>query len=136
MQSLHAAADSAGLSVNFKLSDQAQDVARATGLFSPALALLQIAPELAALTGWKMRLMMLSYRRVPFLGICVGMQLMAEQGFEDGLSQGLGWIKGHVEKIEASDLKIPHMGWNSLNLKKIIPSSMDFKNGHAVYFCS
>lgn len=53
----------------------------------------------------------------PFLGICVGMQLLSERGLEHGVSQGLGWIKGDVRAIEPQDpaLKIPHMGWNTLN---------------------
>jgi glutamine amidotransferase len=52
----------------------------------------------------------------PFLGICVGMQLMAERGREYVVADGLGWIKGEVDKIAPSDpaLKIPHMGWNTL----------------------
>jgi imidazole glycerol-phosphate synthase subunit HisH len=52
----------------------------------------------------------------PFLGICVGMQLMAERGREYVVTEGLGWIKGEVDKITPSDpsLKIPHMGWNTL----------------------
>jgi glutamine amidotransferase len=54
----------------------------------------------------------------PFLGICVGLQLMAERGREHGLTPGLGWIAGEVRAIEPSDpaLKIPHMGWNTLDL--------------------
>jgi imidazole glycerol-phosphate synthase subunit HisH len=54
----------------------------------------------------------------PFLGICVGMQLMASLGIEFGEHKGLGWIDGVVKGIEVSDpkLKIPHMGWNSLKL--------------------
>jgi glutamine amidotransferase len=53
----------------------------------------------------------------PFLGICVGMQLMAERGREYEMTQGLGWIAGEVCRISPSDpgLKIPHMGWNTLN---------------------
>jgi imidazole glycerol-phosphate synthase subunit HisH len=53
----------------------------------------------------------------PFLGICVGMQLMAERGREYEVMQGLGWIPGEVDRIAPSDpnLKIPHMGWNTLN---------------------
>ncbi|MHB2168300.1 imidazole glycerol phosphate synthase subunit HisH [Alsobacter sp. R-9] len=53
----------------------------------------------------------------PFLGICVGMQLMAERGLEYVTSRGLGWIPGDVVLIEPSDpaLKIPHMGWNTLD---------------------
>ncbi len=52
----------------------------------------------------------------PFLGICVGMQLMAERGREYVVTDGLGWIKGEVDKIAPADpaLKIPHMGWNTL----------------------
>ena len=52
----------------------------------------------------------------PFLGICVGMQLMAERGLEHEVSEGLGWIPGEVRRLEPSDpqLKIPHMGWNTL----------------------
>ena len=59
-------------------------------------------------------------RGKPFLGICVGLQLMAERGLEHGLTPGLGWIEGEVRAIEPSDaaLKIPHMGWNTLNLAR------------------
>ncbi|MGP0094858.1 MAG: imidazole glycerol phosphate synthase subunit HisH [Xanthobacteraceae bacterium] len=53
----------------------------------------------------------------PFLGICVGMQLMAERGREYEVTEGLGWVAGEVDKIAPADptLKIPHMGWNTLN---------------------
>jgi glutamine amidotransferase len=53
----------------------------------------------------------------PFLGICVGMQLMAERGREYEVVEGLGWIPGEVDRITPRDpgLKIPHMGWNTLN---------------------
>lgn len=52
----------------------------------------------------------------PFLGICVGAQLMAERGLEFRITRGLGWIRGDVKAIEPADpaLKIPHMGWNTL----------------------
>ena len=54
----------------------------------------------------------------PFLGICVGMQLMATRGLEFGETPGLGWIEGEVKAIEPADrsLKIPHMGWNTLTV--------------------
>src|SRR3546814_13675805 len=50
----------------------------------------------------------------PFLGICVGMQLMADSGQEHGVHKGLGWIGGDVVRLQPADkgLKIPHMGWN------------------------
>lgn len=59
----------------------------------------------------------------PFLGICVGMQLMAERGREYEVTPGLGWIPGEVDRITPSnpDLKIPHMGWNTLDTNKQHP---------------
>jgi glutamine amidotransferase len=58
-------------------------------------------------------------RKKPFLGICVGMQMLFEQGHEHGIHQGLGWLKGEVVKLTLEDesLKVPHMGWNDLLLK-------------------
>jgi glutamine amidotransferase len=59
----------------------------------------------------------------PFLGICVGMQLMAERGREYEVTEGLGWIAGEVDRITPSDpaLKIPHMGWNTLKARTSHP---------------
>ena len=54
---------------------------------------------------------------IPFLGICVGMQLLADAGVEHGTTQGLGWIGGTVRAIQpAPDIKVPHMGWNDVTL--------------------
>jgi imidazole glycerol-phosphate synthase subunit HisH len=54
-------------------------------------------------------------RRRPFLGICVGMQLMADEGLEHGSTLGLGWVRGQVLAIAPTpDLKVPHMGWNDV----------------------
>lgn len=59
----------------------------------------------------------------PFLGICVGMQLMAERGLEHGETPGFGWIGGEVRAIEPTDpsFKIPHMGWNTLDVVNAHP---------------
>ncbi len=59
----------------------------------------------------------------PFLGICVGMQLLASRGLEHGVTEGLGWIPGEVRAIEPRDpaLKIPHMGWNTLTALRAHP---------------
>jgi imidazole glycerol-phosphate synthase subunit HisH len=59
----------------------------------------------------------------PFFGICVGMQLLAERGREYEVTEGLGWIAGEVDRITPSDpgLKIPHMGWNTLNVARSHP---------------
>jgi glutamine amidotransferase len=67
----------------------------------------------------------------PFFGICVGMQLMAERGREYQVTPGLGWIAGEVDRIAPSDatLKIPHMGWNTLNMLKAHPLLEDIPLG-------
>jgi imidazole glycerol-phosphate synthase subunit HisH len=67
----------------------------------------------------------------PFLGICVGMQLMAERGREYEVTPGLGWIAGEVDRITPSDpvLKIPHMGWNTLNVIEPHPLIEDIPLG-------
>ncbi len=60
------------------------------------------------------------HRGRPFFGICVGMQLLAERGREYEVTEGLGWIAGEVDRITPADpqLKIPHMGWNTLNVTR------------------
>ncbi|MGN6468992.1 MAG: imidazole glycerol phosphate synthase subunit HisH [Rhizobiaceae bacterium] len=59
----------------------------------------------------------------PFLGICVGMQLMSERGLEKTVTRGLGWIAGDVKEIEPADpaLKVPQIGWNTIELKRAHP---------------
>ncbi len=67
----------------------------------------------------------------PFFGICVGMQLMADRGREYQVTPGLGWIAGEVDRITPSDpdLKIPHMGWNTLSMLKTHPLLEDIPLG-------
>jgi imidazole glycerol-phosphate synthase subunit HisH len=67
---------------------------------------------------------------IPFLGICVGMQLLADAGVEHGITQGLGWIGGTVRAIEPMpDIKIPHMGWND-----VIPTDAGLIERGEAYF--
>ena len=72
----------------------------------------------------------------PFLGICIGMQLLAAVGREFGTQRGLGWIAGEVVKIAPADptLKIPHMGWNQLKLTRPHPLLAGIENGAHAYF--
>jgi imidazole glycerol-phosphate synthase subunit HisH len=73
----------------------------------------------------------------PFLGICVGMQLMASWGVEFGAHKGLDWIKGKVVALDPADksLRIPQMGWNDLELKGIAhPALAGVKTGDHAYF--
>ncbi len=75
----------------------------------------------------------------PFFGICVGMQLLAERGREYEVTEGLGWIPGEVDRITPDDqtLKIPHMGWNTLNLArphKLVDGLALGRQGRHAYF--
>ena len=72
----------------------------------------------------------------PFLGICVGMQLMATRGHEYQETPGLGWIAGDVRRIEPSDprLKVPHMGWNDLVIDQPHPVLDGLATGDHAYF--
>lgn len=72
----------------------------------------------------------------PFLGICVGMQLMATRGLEHGETEGFDWLAGDVTRLEPSDpaLKIPHMGWNDLEYIADHPVLADIAPGDHAYF--
>ncbi|MBS0125165.1 imidazole glycerol phosphate synthase subunit HisH [Thetidibacter halocola] len=72
----------------------------------------------------------------PFLGICVGMQLMARKGHEYAETEGLGWIDGEVMHIAPTDpaLKVPHMGWNDLVIDTPHPVLEGVKTGDHAYF--
>lgn len=72
-------------------------------------------------------------RKKPFLGICLGMQLLFEYSLEDGKNRGLGIFKGFVDRIP-SGVKIPHMGWNQLEIKKESKLLKDIKPGENFYF--
>lgn len=76
-------------------------------------------------------------RAVPFLGICVGMQMMADHGLEHGLTtEGFGWFSSDVVALKPADgtLKIPHMGWNDLVIEQPHPVLNGLKTGDHAYF--
>ena len=73
----------------------------------------------------------------PLLGICLGMQLLYEKNFEDGEYEGLGLLKGEIRSLKpyiSKDLKIPHMGWNRLNIKQDSPLFKYFGEEEFVYY--
>ena len=75
-------------------------------------------------------------RGVPFLGVCVGMQLLATRGLEFGETPGLGWIEGDVVRMQPANpaLKVPHMGWNALELARAHPLFEGEPVGAHMYF--
>jgi glutamine amidotransferase len=71
----------------------------------------------------------------PFLGICLGLQLLFDKSFEDGEYEGLGLLAGDVVRFpDLPGLKVPHMGWNQLRFKPGCPLFRDLHDGDAVYF--
>ena len=70
----------------------------------------------------------------PFLGICLGLQLLFTESEEFGHSEGLGVLKGRVPRFPSSELKVPHMGWNSLNIKNRPPILEGVEEGSYFYF--
>ena len=72
----------------------------------------------------------------PLLGICVGLQMFADIGYEETETKGLGWISGKVSKIDNQNgkFKLPHIGWNQLNIVKDSKIFKDIENNSHMYF--
>ena len=72
----------------------------------------------------------------PLLGICVGLQMFADVGYEEAETKGLGWIKGKVSKIDNQNgkFKLPHIGWNEIEIQKESKIYKDIKNKSHMYF--
>lgn len=74
--------------------------------------------------------------KIPFLGICLGMQLICRESYENGIHGGLEWIQATVKRLgeNITDLQIPHIGWNTVQLKKKNPLFCDMPNEPTFYF--
>ncbi len=109
-----------GTGFEIKLSSDPEEVRKADRIVLPGVgAFADCASGLRAVDGMVAALNEAVHEMgKPFFGICVGMQLLADTGLENGSHKGLGWIAGEVEQIKPSDasLKIPHMGWNTLDV--------------------
>ncbi|WP_428249136.1 imidazole glycerol phosphate synthase subunit HisH [Ferrovibrio sp.] len=132
-----AARDNA-LPLELSVTDKVADVAAADRIVLPGVgAFADCYAGLAALPGMIDALNReVHEHKKPFLGICVGMQLMASVGREYGEHNGLDWIGGAVEIMQPADpaLKIPHMGWNQLQLLRPHPVLDGIKDGDHAYF--
>ena len=119
------AAHEAGLNATIELTDKADVVAAADRIVLPGVgAYADCRAGLDAVPGMHDALVQAVEKTGrPFFGICVGMQLMSSRGLEKTVTQGLGWIEGDVREMEPSDpnLKIPQIGWNTLDLKRPHP---------------
>ncbi|AIC25229.1 MULTISPECIES: imidazole glycerol phosphate synthase subunit HisH [Rhizobium] len=119
------AAREAGIDAQIDLTDKAEDVAAADRIVLPGVgAYADCRRGLDAVPGMAEVLVEAVERRArPFLGICVGMQLMSSRGLEKTVTHGFGWIPGDVIEMTPDDpaLKIPQIGWNTLDLKREHP---------------
>ena len=122
-----------------RVSDDAEDVVRATRIVLPGVgAFADCKRGIEALPGMLDALQeAVIDRRVPFLGICVGMQLMARFSFENGRHEGFGWIDGDVVALApAKGLKVPHMGWNDVALTPHAQNDPVIETGEAYFLHS
>ena len=115
------AAREAGIAAEIDLTDDAERVATADRIVLPGVgAYADCRRGLDAVAGMAEAVIdVVEHKGRPFLGICVGMQLMSSRGLEKTITQGFGWIKGDVKEMTPSDpsLKIPQIGWNTLDIR-------------------
>lgn len=119
-KSFERAASSLAKSASIELVDTPEQLASADRVVLPGVGAYRDCHDgIHAIDGmWQAIEEHCTARARPFLGICVGMQLMATRGLEHAVTPGFGWIEGEVDKIDVgvADLKIPHMGWNTLDV--------------------
>lgn len=137
MQAAEKALEVAGIEAYVKISAAPDDIASAShlilpgqGAFGDCMRNLKASGALEALEDAVLQ------KATPFLGICVGMQLLAHTGFEHGQHKGLGWLDAEVHPIDTQDgdLKVPHMGWNTLAFHKDSPLCEGLSDGVHFYF--
>jgi glutamine amidotransferase len=117
-RALATAADREGITADVQITDRPELVAKADRVVLPGQgAFADCAAGLNAIPGLHEALESAVNGGSPFLGICVGMQLMAERGLEHRVTPGFGWIKGEIAELPAEGLRLPQMGWNDLTFE-------------------
>lgn len=117
-RALALAAERDGIAATVTVTADAETVARADRIVLPGQgAFADCAQGLHAVPGMWDALETATAAGTPFLGICVGMQLMAQRGLEHAVTPGFGWIRGDVAEMAAPGLRLPQMGWNVLNFE-------------------
>jgi glutamine amidotransferase len=114
-RALTVAAERAGIGAEIAITADPAWVARADRIVLPGQgAFADCARGLKSIAGLERAIIAATERGAPFLGICVGMQLMAARGLEHEITRGFGWIAGEIAALDAPGLRLPHMGWNAL----------------------
>lgn len=123
---------------NIKISRELKDIENASHVVLPGVgAFSDCIKNLREVTGMIDALEEFALiDKKPFLGICVGMQMLSDESHEHELTKGLGWIKGKVIPIPKIDdsIKIPHIGWNELEIQKHHPIFKNIQNKSHAYF--
>lgn len=103
------------LNLNSVISSDPDEISNSDMLFLPGVGSFRQAMQNIRNSGIEEALNHAVIKRgVPFIGICLGMQLIASVGYEDGTSNGLGWIEGSIIKLEPRELRLPHVGFNEV----------------------
>lgn len=126
------------LNLPYFISKEPTELAKASRLILPGVGAFDETMKLLVESGLKACLdELVLEKKVPVIGVCVGMQIMAEAS-EEGVLPGLGWIKGTIRKIDQTQLShkpyLPHMGWNDIHVKKETPLLADIDNATGFYF--
>jgi glutamine amidotransferase len=109
------AAERLQLTARIEITSDPETVAKADRIVLPGQgAFADCAAGLAAIDGLREAMQARVEAGAPYLGICVGMQLMAARGLEHQITNGFGWITGDIAKLPTETLRLPHMGWNEL----------------------
>lgn len=116
-----------------KITSSADDLRAADRLILPGVGAFPDAMRMLSESGL-IGVIREEVQKKPLLGICLGMQMLFEKGYEFGETDGLGLIKGSVKLMTPKDLAIPHIGWNSLEFNEPCKLLDSVKNGEYVYF--
>ena len=121
-KALEVAAAEINKKINIKISNKPKDILNSDRIILPGQgSYRQCALGVKKISGlWDSLNEFVLVKKKTIFGICVGMQLFSEQGHEEQITEGFGWIKGSVKKIKLKNknLKLPHMGWNEVNVIK------------------
>lgn len=130
------------LGVTYQISGKKRDITNASAYIFPGVGAFEEAmcniTRLGVADVLREQVMV---KKKPLLGICLGMQLLAEDSQENGLHKGLGWLSGHVVKLlPTKEFRIPHVGWNNLHIRRRdllfsqLPSDPNFYFDHSYHF--
>ena len=120
------------LQIENKVTADPAELDKADGIILPGVGAFRDAMQMLNRSGFTEAIKERAAQGKPLLGICLGMQMLFEKGYEFGETEGLGLIPGCVQLIDGGGLKIPHMGWNDLTVLHGCALSEDVQNGDYV----